>query len=170
MLVNRYDLSGEYGIGYTRKGESFYFDLEDYDLIKDYAWYIDDKGYVVNRNYNKGSIIKMHILIFGKTEGKVIDHKNQHKNDNRKSNLRHATCSQNIANRVNKRVSKSGYVGVYWHTSTQSWNARIMIDKHEHSLGTFKNKTDALIARLKAEKEYYGDFAPQRHLFSQYNI
>ena len=36
---NIYDLSGEYGIGYTLKGEEFYFDLEDYDKIKDYCWY-----------------------------------------------------------------------------------------------------------------------------------
>lgn len=34
---NTYDLSGEYGIGYTSKGEEFYFDLEDYDKIKDYC-------------------------------------------------------------------------------------------------------------------------------------
>lgn len=36
---NQYDLSGEYGIGYTSKGEKFYFDLEDYDKIKDYCWH-----------------------------------------------------------------------------------------------------------------------------------
>ena len=34
---NSYDLSGEYGIGYTSKGKKFYFDLEDYDKIKDYC-------------------------------------------------------------------------------------------------------------------------------------
>ena len=33
---NEYNLSGEYGIGYTAKGEEFYFDLEDYYKIKDY--------------------------------------------------------------------------------------------------------------------------------------
>ena len=32
---NTYDLSGDYGIGYTSKDEEFYFDLEDYDKIKD---------------------------------------------------------------------------------------------------------------------------------------
>lgn len=31
---NIYDLTKEYGIGYTFKGEEFYFDLEDYDKIK----------------------------------------------------------------------------------------------------------------------------------------
>lgn len=34
---NRYDLTGEYGIGYTNQGVEFYFDLEDYDKIKEYC-------------------------------------------------------------------------------------------------------------------------------------
>src|SRR5574344_527323 len=42
---NTYDLSGEYGIGYTSKGEEFYFDLEDYDKIKDYCWCLNDQDY-----------------------------------------------------------------------------------------------------------------------------
>ena len=37
---NRYDLSGEYGVGYTSKNQPFYFDKEDYELIKDYCWFI----------------------------------------------------------------------------------------------------------------------------------
>lgn len=45
-IHNTYDLSGEYGICYTAKGTPFYFDLEDYDLIKDYAWY-ERLGYAV---------------------------------------------------------------------------------------------------------------------------
>ena len=32
--INKYDLSGEYGIGYTSKNEIFYFDKDDYDKIK----------------------------------------------------------------------------------------------------------------------------------------
>ena len=43
---NTYDLSGDYGIGYTSKDEEFYFDLEDYDKIKDYCWRINNRGYV----------------------------------------------------------------------------------------------------------------------------
>ena len=48
---NVYDLSGEYGIGYTLKGEEFYFDLEDYDKIKDYCWHINKK-YVCTKYKN----------------------------------------------------------------------------------------------------------------------
>ena len=36
---NTYDLTGEYGIGWTSNtNEEFYFDLEDYDKIKEYCW------------------------------------------------------------------------------------------------------------------------------------
>ena len=62
---NTYDLTGEYGIGYTFKGEEFYFDLEDYEKIKDYCWHINQQGYVMAYDYNareSGSHILMHRL------------------------------------------------------------------------------------------------------------
>ena len=35
----------------------------------------------------------------------------------------------------------------------------------------YKNtKTEAIITRLKAEKDFYGDMSPQKHLFEKYNI
>ena len=59
---NTYDLSGDYGIGYTSNlnlngNNEFYFDLEDYDKIKNYCWCFDDDGYLrttilkENKNY-----------------------------------------------------------------------------------------------------------------------
>lgn len=59
---NTYDLeSKDYGIGYTLKGEEFYFDLEDYNKIKDFCWYKDNNGYIVNKTNDE--IILMHRLI-----------------------------------------------------------------------------------------------------------
>ena len=44
---NTYDLTSfDYGIGYDNKGEEFYFDLEDYDIIKDYCWIVKNNFYV----------------------------------------------------------------------------------------------------------------------------
>jgi hypothetical protein len=37
-------------------------------------------------------------------------------------------------------------------------------------VGSFNNLDDAIKVRLKAEKEYFGDFAPQKDLFVQYGI
>ena len=45
---NKYNLNGEYGIGWTSNtNEEFYFDLEDYDKIKDYCWFLDNRGYIL---------------------------------------------------------------------------------------------------------------------------
>ena len=50
------------------------------------------------------------------------------------------------------------------------WQVYISINKQRTHLGYFDNKEDAIKTRLKAEIKYYGEFAPQRHLFEQYNI
>ena len=52
----------------------------------------------------------------------------------------------------------------------KSWRVYISIDKKSINLGSFANKDDAIKARLKAEAKYYGEFAPQIHLFEQYGI
>lgn len=40
----------------------------------------------------------------------------------------------------------------------------------EKNLGRYSTEEEALIVRLKAEKKYFGEFAPQRDLFEQYDI
>ena len=70
---NTYDLTGEYGIGYTQKGENFLFDLEDYDLIKGYCWRISN-GYVVTTDLITNRLILMHRLAMNCPEEKYIDH------------------------------------------------------------------------------------------------
>ena len=39
-----------------------------------------------------------------------------------------------------------------------------------HNLGYFKSKEEAIIARLKAEKELFGEYAGQKELMKQYGI
>lgn len=164
---NTYDLSGEYGICYTAKGTPFYFDLEDYDLIKDYAWY-ERLGYAV---YKQGSVFfSMQDLVFPHSEEFMIDHIHGHRNDNRKSELRLATRTQNNQNKSIRCDNTSGVTGVSFNKERNTWDAYISYNKHKISLGRFDNINDAICARLHAEKEYYKEFAPQKHLFKKYNI
>ena len=53
---------------------------------------------------------------------------------------------------------------------SNKWAAYIKINKKMKRLGRFIKKEDAIRARLQAEKEYFGEFAPQRHLFKEYGI
>lgn len=168
---NKVDLSGTYGIGWTSNtNKEFYFDLEDYDKIKDYCWfeYITNDGYHVlcARDKHNNSHIKMHWLLVGK----YYDHANRNPLDNRKENLRLATNEENTQNRNKRSDNTSGIIGVSWDKKKQKWIARISVHKERVYLGSFVNKSDAIITRLRAEKEYYREFAPQREFFEIYNI
>lgn len=79
-----------------------------------------------------------------------VDHINHNTLDNRKCNLRKCTCRENS---LNKRNNTSGYPGVRWHSQGKKWNARIVINGKEKSLGMFENFDDAVKARRKALKE-----------------
>lgn len=98
---NKYDLSGDYGIGWTNKGEEFYFDLEDYDKIKDYCWYFDNR-YLKSRdikNKNSNKKIRMHRLITNCPDNLEPNHKNFNTLDNRKENLEIVTHKENMLKR-----------------------------------------------------------------------
>lgn len=90
-IKNKYDLSGEYGIGWTQNGYEFYFDLDDYNLIQGYCWHKHQDGYLrtcYGRSDTGGNAyILMHRLImcgFEKQNKNEIDHINGKPNDNRK--------------------------------------------------------------------------------------
>ena len=167
---NTYDLTGEYGIGYTSKDEEFYFDLEDYDKIKDYCWRITMQGYV--RAYSPKTKLEffMHDFLCPCEDNKEPDHRNRVRNDNRKNNLLPKTRAENIRNSSKKTTNKSGFIGVCWNKNRGKWIAYINLDGHAKNLGYFIQKEDAVVARLKAEFLYFKEDSPQRHLFKKYKI
>lgn len=155
---NTYDLSGEFGIGYTLNGEEFYFDLEDYDLIKDYCWHITSDGYVATNDYkNHYKQIKFHKLLFPKY--KIIDHINHRTYDNRKHNLRDVTQSQNQMNQEMRSNNTSGVMGVHWSKRDNKWLSYISADKKRIYLGFFDDFEDAVKSRKEAEEKYFGEFS-----------
>ena len=157
---NTYDLSGEYGIGYTSKGEEFYFDLEDYDKIKGYYWDIGTNGYVRAPNaINDYKLIKMHKVVVYCVDDFVIDHINHNLKDNRKCNLRIVTRSQNQMNAKLRVNNTSGITGVSWHKGINKWIAYININKKRVSLGAFDIFEDAVKARKDGEEKYFGEFS-----------
>ncbi len=160
---NNYDLdSREYGIGYTEEGEEFWFDKEDYDLIKEYHWYYDSHGYVRAFDCNKKKQIRLHMLIMQPIpESMVVDHKTHpvgdaHKTDNRKLNLEYKTFQDNVKNQGRRSTNNSGVTGVCWHKKSQKWVAYICVNYCQIHLGEFNNKDDAIQVRKNAEIKYFG--------------
>ena len=93
--------------------------------------------------------------------GTDIDHINRDRSDNRWSNLRLATRSQNNANSRASRLSTTGVKGVSPVRARGVWDARIKVDGRLILLGHFKEFSDAVEARRAAERRFYGEFAPQ---------
>lgn len=171
VKTNTVDLSGDYGIGWTTNtNREFYFDLEDYDKIKDCCWCenVDGNGYHYLSGWdriNRKTIRITHLLGYGE-----YDHKNRNPFDNRKKNFRKSTIAENNQNRSRAKNNTSGVTGVYWSKQANKWCAFITENKHRIHLGCFANKNDAIYARLSGEKEYFKEFAPQQHLFEKYGI
>ena len=172
---NIYDLNiedehGIYGIGFcSNTGKKFYFDMDDFDKIKDYCWYeAKSKNYCRVKAYDKnsGKTILMHHII----ADKYCDHADRNALNNRKYNLRKATTSENSRNCSLRINNKYGIIGVNWYKSRLKWVAYINANGKRKNLGYFTEKEDAVKARLEAEAKYFGEFAPQRHLFEQYKI
>jgi len=151
---NKYDLDGEYGIGYTSKGDYFYFDIEDYDKIKDYCWNKDKNGYFTANG------IRMNRLVMGVTDRRIIvDHIFHNVYDNRKEKLRKVTNSQNTMNSITPNNNSSGVKGVYWHKRDNIWDAFIKVNGEQIYLGRFANFDEAVKVRKQAEDEYCGEYS-----------
>lgn len=154
---NTYDLSGEYGIGYTTNGEEFWFDLEDYDKIKDYYWTMND-GYVVA--IRKYQYVWMHRLVMGvDSKEKKVDHIKHVKYDNRKTELRIVDVSKNNMNREIRTDNTSGVTGVCWNKKYNKWMAYICTYGKRKTLGYYENKDDAILSRKQAEEKYFGEYS-----------
>lgn len=159
---NSYNLSNEYGIGYTTKNEEFYFDLEDYEKIKDYCWYIDVNGYVMTdiRTSKNRKAIGMHRLVTDCPSDLIPDHihGNKTRHDNRKSNLRIVTRNQNNMNKIKQSNNTSGITGVYWNDNWKKWIAQIVVNKQNFQKG-FNSFEDAVSQRKEWEEKYFGEFS-----------
>ena len=158
---NGYDLSGEFGIGYTTKGEEFWFDLEDYDKIKDYCWSKNGRGYIISTDNKTRKTVLLHRIITDCPENLIPDHIHgkDTRYDNRKENLRIVTTQQNSMNSALYKNSTSGVTGVTWHKRDNVWQARIKVGYKYIHLGYFDNFENAVKARKEAEDKYFGEYS-----------
>ena len=107
--TNVFDLTGDYGIGYTTNtNQPFYFDLSDYALIKDFTWCenVDKNGYhsIKTKDKTTGKLLRMSQVI----GCKYHDHIDRNPLNNRRSNFRPATSSENAMNRSKSSANTSG--------------------------------------------------------------
>jgi hypothetical protein len=88
-----------------------------------------------------------------------MDHINHIKDDNRWTNLRDATNSQNMSNRAKRKDNKSGYKGVCWHKQHKKWCAEIRYMNKKIHLGLYTTPQEASEVYKKKAIEIYGEFS-----------
>lgn len=141
-----------------RKNKSMVDDV-DFSLASKTNWFITHSGYAFN---NRGvKRLLLHRVIMGARKGQFIDHINGDRLDNRRSNLRFATASQNQHNRSRERRNKSGFKGVSRHKRLKKnpWIVFIAANgKHRYG-GCFPTPEQAAVAYDRLAKELHGEFA-----------
>jgi hypothetical protein len=129
-------------------------DAADYEWLAQWKWYATwsvktQSFYAIRRN---GKIsFSMARVITAALPGLEVDHKNYDTLDNRRSNLRICTKSENGCNHHGLRSNNtSGYVGVRWVARRNKWYAEIAVNKRSYHLGSFDSPVAAAEARDKA--------------------
>jgi hypothetical protein len=109
-----------------------------------------------------GKLKSVHRIIIDCPEQLQVDHKNRIKHDNRKSNLRVCSPSQNGANRkTNSGVRYKGvtYKGSKLENRDKKWESRICVNGKRIFLGMFKTIQEAAKAYDTASIKHFGEFS-----------
>lgn len=141
-------------------------DDEDFHRLNNSKWHITSNGYAQRSEYVgtingkiKVRTIKLHRELMAVPEGVDIDHADGNKLNNQKSNLRIATRSQNMMNKIKRTGLTSKYKGVHWHKGAQKWNAKVFTKGVTTHLGYFNSEEAAALAYNEAASKIFGEFA-----------
>jgi hypothetical protein len=160
----------KYGYDFRRidlgEGEFTIVDAADYYRYGKLKWSVVGTGrnlYAI-RNVKAGpkltKIVRLHREIMNAPRGILVDHKDNDGLDNRGSNLRLATHSQNQCNkRKTGSKTSSKFRGVYFDKRRVQWHAYIRYNGKRIYLGSFKSENEAGKAYDAAAKKYHGEFA-----------
>ena len=155
------------------QGQVAIVDEIDYEYLMQFKWFarrgrLSPPDYRAVRNTPRGAngkrgtaSIHREVARRAGTLGPIIDHIDRDTLNNRRSNLRPATNSQNLHNRGRDRNNTSGYAGVSYIKASGKYRAYVYDMGKQIYLGTFDDPAEAAKVRNKAKRKIAGEFAPK---------
>lgn len=151
-------------------GFTAFVDDEDYEIISAWKWcarinrgtgpvYAQRTIRVGPRCLDGHLTFSMHRQILGCKPGDIVDHANGNGLDNRRSNIRIASASQNASNRRKSSGTSSQYKGVDWHKASNKWRARIAVEGRTYTLGYSDSQEELAAMYDEAARKLHGEFA-----------
>lgn len=146
--------------GKNARGRVALVDDGDYELVMRYRWNVwelNRPGFRPQGPYAVTShSLRMHKLITG---WPITDHQDHSTLNNQRYNLRPATVSQNMQNRIAWLSGSSQYKGLCWLPRRRKWLVTITLDGHTGRIGEFVSEMEAAYAYDEAARRLFGEFA-----------
>lgn len=147
------------------RGLTAIVDADDFERLSQFRWFALSSGrpggtprFVAARTIKTDAgrkTLLMHREVLGAPPNFEVDHVNRNPLDNRKSNLRLATRSQNCANR--RTENSTGYRGVSPHR--RRFKAVADHEGTTHRIGIFPTAVEAAQAYDRFARAHHGAFA-----------
>lgn len=166
-MKNEYEIRGDVTaifVSSKKHGEhEFLIDTNSLNDVSEavYSWHVSVSNKCATRyargkskesNYNKQ--ILLHRLIANAPPDKVVDHINHNTLDNRRSNLRLVTISENNQNKrgASRNNRYSRIRGVTWNKASGKWIVRVTVNGVLHYIGCYSDIEKAKGAAVEARK------------------
>lgn len=146
-------------------GQTTMIDETDLDLVSARSWSALPAGKktyarVTVKKAGRSKSLLMHRLIMDPPEGFQIDHRDGDGLNNRRSNLRICTASENRCNQGKLGGNHSSqFKGVSWNREKKRWQALLAYEGRREFLGYFTNEYDAAQAYNFAASTLHSAFA-----------
>lgn len=153
------------------KGMVALVDDVDYDRLNNRKWYAAQyrfsgnfyaqRAVPVSKGKRRQRTEFMHRLILGLQPGdnRQCDHRDGNGLNNRRSNLRVCTATQNGQSRRKRKPGTSRYKGVCWHCGHHRWQSYIGVNGKLKHIGYFDSETAAARAYDAAASKHHREFA-----------